>query len=94
MKIKLKEQFKEDFRKTRKLIKDKRSFDHFFCRTFFLLQNNQDLSLEFASNKLMARGEGWYDCYIYEDIVMLYKIQGQYVKLSRIGTCENLYKEE
>ena len=44
-------------------------------------------------NQIPSKGRGWYDCYVYDDIVMIYKIEGQYVRLSRLGTPRELEKE-
>ncbi len=94
MKIRLKEQFKKDFKRVQCHVKDPQSFVKSFCRAVYLLERGKDLSKEFAFNRLIAKGEGWHDCYVFEDIVMIYKVQGQYVRLSRIGTCEELYEEQ
>jgi mRNA-degrading endonuclease YafQ of YafQ-DinJ toxin-antitoxin module len=88
------DRFKEGFKRTESRIKDSKSFRKALYKAISTLQQGNDLSITFPVNKLAARGEGWFDCYVYEEIVIIYKIWGQYVTLSRIGTCEELYEEQ
>jgi len=44
-------------------------------------------------NRIIAAGPGWYDCYLYEDIVLVYKIQGQRVLLATIGFSKEIADE-
>lgn len=57
-----------------------------------MLEQGQDLAAPFNAHRLVNEGEGWFCCYIYEDIIMIYKVQGQYIKLSRLGTPGELEK--
>lgn len=57
-----------------------------------MLQQGQDVSEKFVLNRVLAAGEGWYACYFYDEYVLLYKTEGQYVKLARLGTPEELEK--
>lgn len=58
-----------------------------------MLQQGNDLSAKYVVNRIPAQGEGWYDCYVFDDIILIYKIEGQYVKLSRLVTPKELEKE-
>ena len=91
MKIKARRRFKEDYIQLEKRLKDPRSFRKALNKAITLLQMGKDISKSFTVNRLIKRGEGWYDCYINSDIVMIYKIQGQYVKLTAIGYTIEMY---
>lgn len=59
-----------------------------------MLRQGQDLPEEYVVNRIPDKGLGWYDCYVYADIIMIFKIEGQYVKLSRLGFPKDLEKEK
>lgn len=91
MKIKAEKRFKEDYIQLEKRVKDLVAFRKALNRAVSLLQMGKGLSSSFTVNRLTKRGEGWYDCYITADIVMIYMMQGQYVKLTAIGPVEEMY---
>jgi mRNA-degrading endonuclease YafQ of YafQ-DinJ toxin-antitoxin module len=94
LKIHWSDRFTEGFKRTESSIKDPKSFRKALYKAISILQQGKDLSRTFPVNKLAACGEGWFDCYVYEEIVIIFKIRGQYVTLSRIGTCEELYEDQ
>lgn len=57
-----------------------------------MLQQGKDLSEKYTINRLLSQGQGWYGVYLFEGVIMIYKIQGQYVRLSRLGTAKELGK--
>ena len=85
MKIVWKEQFKEDLRRVEKRFKDPKPFRRAFNKAIATLQTGKNLSQIFTVNRLPQLGPGWYDCYFYNDIVMIYRIQGQRVLLLAVG---------
>jgi addiction module RelE/StbE family toxin len=91
LKIHWKEQFKEDFKSLEANLKDPAAFKKALGKAITLLQMGKDISKSFTVNRLIKRGEGWYDCYITYDIVMIYLIQGQYVILTAIGPAKEMY---
>ncbi|MDH4201890.1 MAG: type II toxin-antitoxin system YafQ family toxin [Phycisphaerae bacterium] len=91
MKIKARRRFKEDYNRLEATLKNPVSFRKSFNKAVTLLQMGKDISKSFTVNRLINRGEGWYDCYITSDIVMIYMIQGQYVKLTAIGPAKEMY---
>jgi addiction module RelE/StbE family toxin len=91
LKIHWKEQFKEDFRFLEATLKDVAAFKKALSKAITLLQMDKDISKSFTVNRLIKRGEGWFDCYITPDIVMIYVVQGQYVKLTAIGPVDEMY---
>ncbi|MBL7215974.1 MAG: type II toxin-antitoxin system YafQ family toxin [Phycisphaerae bacterium] len=91
MKIKARRRFKEDYIQLEKRLKDPVSFRKAINRAITLLQAEKDISKSFTVNRLIKRGEGWFDCYITSEIVMIYAIQGQSIKLTAIGPAKEMY---
>lgn len=94
MKIYWKEQFKDDFKKLEKREKDPIAFKKAFLKAISTLQAGKDISKLFPVNKIPALGEGWFDCYFYADLVLIYKIQGHTIKLYAIGKAKELLEQE
>lgn len=92
MRIHWKDQFKEDFKALEARLKDPAAFRKALNKAITLLQTDKDISKSFTVNRLINRGEGWYDCYITYEIVMIYMIQKQYVKLTEIGYVNEMYE--
>ena len=92
MRIRWQDQFKEDFKYLEKHLKDPVSFKKALYKAVTLLQRGKDISKTFPVNRLIKRGEGWFDCYITSDIVMIYRIQGRSVKLTAIGPAKEMYE--
>lgn len=92
MRIHWKDQFKEDFKSLEASVKDPAAFKKALSKAISLLQEGKDISKSFTANRLINRGEGWHDCYITPEIIMIYRIQGQYVKLTEIGYVNEMYE--
>ena len=69
-----KEQFREDIQHLDKRLKESKPFRKAFNKAIAALQTGRELSEIFTVNKLPLLGPGWYDCYLYEEIVMIYSI--------------------
>ena len=93
MKIKARRQFIEGCERLELTLKDPVSFRKALKRAIALLQQGKNISKSFTVNRLVKRGEGWYDCYITSEIVMIYRIQGQSVKLTAIGPVDEMYDQ-
>lgn len=93
MKIRWKDQFKEDIERIQERLKKPDPFKKAFCQAIRMLEAGKDLTEQFNAHRLVSEGEGWFCCFVFEEIIMIYKIQGQYVKLSRLGTPKELEKE-
>jgi len=85
MRIVWKEQFKVQFNRLEKQHKDPKPLRKSLSKAISVLQTGHNLSDHFTVNRVPSAGPGWYDCYLYEDIVMVYKLQGQRVILATIG---------
>ncbi len=93
MKIKARRRFKEDYARVESRLKKPAAFRKAVFQAVSSLQKGNDLTEKYTVNRLINMGEGWYGCYVFDDIIMIYKIQGQYVKLSRLGTPKELGKQ-
>ncbi len=85
MRIVWKEQFKEKFSRLEKRLRDPKPLRKSLNKVIFALQTGKNPADYFPVNRVVSAGPGWYDCCLYEDIVMVYKIQGQRVVLATIG---------
>ena len=83
----------KDYEQIESRLKNPRPFRKSLFKVISTLQQGDNLPEKYVVNPLIARGQGWYDCYVYDDIILIYKIEGQYVKLSRLGTPKELEKE-
>lgn len=83
-------QFKDDYALLQKR-KDFVSLKKALNKALTLFQTGKDISKSFPVNRLIKRGEGWFDCYVTSDIVIIYRIQGQSVKLTAIGPAKKMY---
>ena len=88
-----KEQFKDKFNRLENRLKDPKPLRKSLSRAVFALQTGKNLADSFTVNRIIAAGPGWYDCYLYEDIVLVYKIQGQRVLLATIGFSKEIADE-
>jgi addiction module RelE/StbE family toxin len=94
VKIKAEKRFKEDYVQLEKRVKDPVSFRKALNKAIKLLQANKDICRSFPVNRLIKRGEGWFDCYITSDIVMIYRVQGRSVKLTALGPTKKCMTDE
>lgn len=93
MRIRWKDQFTEDIERIQARLRNPGPFKKAFRKAIRMLEEGKDITGPFHGHRLMNEGEGWYYCYIYDDIVMIYKVQGHYVRLSRIEAAGKLEKE-
>lgn len=93
MRIRARRQFEEDIERIQARLRKPDSFKKAFCKAIRMLEEGKDITGQFNGHRLINEGEGWFCCFIFEDIIMIYKVQGQYVRLSRIGTPKELEKE-
>lgn len=90
MRVYSKELFEKNFRRLCTRGNDPVSFRKAVRKAVSMLQSNKDLSKAFVVNRLGALGTGFYDCYVYSDVIMIYRITGQSIWLINIGTAEDL----
>ena len=93
MRIVWKEQFKEKFNRLERQLKDPKPLRKALNKAIFALQTGKNLADYFTVNRVTSAGPGWYDCYLYEDVVIVYKIQGQRIVLATIGFPKDISDE-
>jgi addiction module RelE/StbE family toxin len=71
LKIKARKPFKEDCKRIESRMKDPRPIRKALFRVISMLQQGKNLPEKYVVNPLLARGQGWYDCYVYDDIIMI-----------------------
>jgi mRNA-degrading endonuclease YafQ of YafQ-DinJ toxin-antitoxin module len=84
-------QFKKDFQKIESALKNKKEFRR-ELRKFITAPQFEKIPSGYAINELLAKGSHWYDCYIYQDIILIYRIDSTSLTLQKIGRIRDLYK--
>lgn len=82
-------QFKKDFKKISKLpIPDIVEVGHVIKQ----LQLDNTLSEKYVDHALSGSWQGYRDCHVKPDLVLIYKIDNDSLKLARIGTHSELFR--
>ena len=90
MRIHWKDEFKEDYKRLETRLKKSAPLRNALFNVINRLQLGENLTEKYTVNRIPAEGVGWYVCYFYKDFILIYKVEGQYVKLSRLGTAKEL----
>ena len=81
-------QFKKDFKKITKLPKpDVVEVGHVIKQ----LQLSETLAEKYVDHALSGNWQGYRDCHIKPDLVLIYKVDSTSLKLARIGTHSELF---
>ena len=82
-------QFKKDFKKIAKLaIPDAIEVGHVIT----LLQHGQKLAEKYRDHSLSGNLASYRDCHIKPDLVLIYKIENNTLKLARVGSHSELFR--
>ena len=82
-------QFKKDFKKVAKLlIPDVVEVGH----VIKLLQLGETLPDKYVDHSLSGNWQGYRDCHVKPDLVLIYKVDNRSLKLARIGTHSELFR--
>lgn len=82
-------QFKKDFKKIAKLaIPDVIEVGHVITS----LQHGQELAEKYRDHGLSGNWASYRDCHIRPDLVLIYKIENNALKLARIGSHSELFR--
>lgn len=82
-------QFKKDFKKIAKLSITDIVESGYIIK---LLQTQSSLPEKCADHSLSGNWQGYRDCHIKPDLVLIYKVTLQSLKLARIGSHSELFK--
>ena len=82
-------QFKKDFKKIAKLpIPDVVEVGHVIKQ----LQLGETLPDKYVDHVLSSNWQGYRDCHVKPDLVLIYKVDSNSLKLARIGTHSELFR--
>ena len=82
-------QFKKDFKKIAKLpIPDVVDVGHVIKQ----LQLGETLPEKYVDHVLSGNWQGYRDCHVKPDLVLIYKVDNDSLKLARIGTHSELFR--
>ena len=88
-KLEYSSQFKKDFKKIAKLpIPDVIEVGHVITS----LQQGQTLSEKYVDHSLSGNWANYRDCHVKPDLVLIYKIESNTLKLARIGSHSELLR--
>lgn len=89
LKLEYATQFKKDFKKVAKLpIPDVVEAGHVIKQ----LQLGNSLPEKYVDHALTGNWQGYRDCHVKPDLVLIYKVDGGSLKLARIGTHSELFR--
>ncbi len=63
-----------------------------YIEVIYLLQNNQPLPEKYKDHPLSGNMDNYRDCHIFNDLVLIYRIEDKHLYLSRIGTHSQIFK--
>jgi mRNA interferase YafQ len=82
-------QFKKDFKKA---LKSPIQDIVLVGNVISTLQSGEILPIKYCDHPLSGNWSGYRDCHIKPDLILIYKIEKESVKLARIGTHSELFK--
>ena len=89
LKLEYSTQFKKDFKKIAKLpIPDVVEVGHVIKQ----LQMENTLPEKYVDHLLSGNWQGYRDCHIKPDLVLIYKIDSEALKLARVGSHSELFR--
>ena len=89
LKLEYSTQFKKDFKKIAKLaIPDVVEVGH----VIKLLQNGGKLPEKYVDHPLSGNWQNYRDCHVKPDLVLIYKLESNSLRLARIGTHSELFR--
>nr|WP_297399475.1 type II toxin-antitoxin system YafQ family toxin [uncultured Marinobacter sp.] len=81
-------QFKKDFRKiTKRSIPDIVEV----CRVISMLQRDEPLGEKHVDHPLIGNWQGFRDCHVMPDLVLIYRLHDGALQLARIGSHSELF---
>ena len=96
MKIRFRDEFKEDYLRVSKSVNEPKKFDQELSKVVRMLQEGQKPE-GYITNTITYYGSKWEECFVYDDakhvVILQYKIQGQRVYLANVGTPSFLTKK-
>ncbi len=82
----------KDFQRDFKKLSVKQVISPAFIEVFHCLQNKQPLPKQYKDHALQGSLKGYRDCHIFNDLVLIYKIEDDTLYLVRLNTHSEVFK--
>lgn len=79
------------FKRDQKLMRKRRYSEEKMTEIVVLLANDKPLPTRCRPHKLVGEYTGCWECHIKPDWLLIYQIEGEYLKLLRTGTHSDLF---
>jgi addiction module RelE/StbE family toxin len=94
LRLKFHGDFKKDYLKVKSMVADPAGLDKNLKAVTRILLAKDQLPAAYVTNRIIADGTGWFECFIYKDkkhnIIIQYKIEEDCLILARIGSADTL----
>ena len=83
-------QYGKDFRR---IVQSPKFNQAAYLTVLTLLVSGKPLPARYSNHPLIGEDVGYWDCHITNDCVLIYKVDGNELRLARIGTHAEVFKE-
>jgi len=91
--IKIDKQFKKDIQRDQNSGKYKKSDFQELKQVMDTLIEEQPLDKRYLEHRLIGNWQGYLECHIKPNWILIYKIEKTFIKFARIGTHQQLFKK-
>lgn len=84
-------QISKDFKRDLKKLPAEIMLSSEFIEVFYCLQHDLPLPEKYKDHPLTGDWRGYRDCYIKNDLVLIYKIEGDLIKLARVNSHSEVF---
>ena len=81
----------KDFKRDLKKLGEKKFFSPEVIEVLYLLQRGMSLHAKYKDHALIGEMAGYRDCHIFNDLVLIYKIENNLLYLVRINTHSEIF---
>jgi mRNA interferase YafQ len=83
--------FKRDYQKTKKTPRYNKHIDSLLESILRLLLDDQPLPASCKDHSLKGEWQGYRDCHVYPDLILIYRKSGEALLLARLGSHSELF---
>ena len=91
--VKLDKRFKKDIQRDKKSGKFNEDDFNELKQVMTNLINEIELDKKYLDHKLIGDFKGFKECHLQPNWLLIYKIDGQYIKFARLGTHQQIFKK-
>ena len=84
-------QISKDFKRDLKKLPAEIMLSSEFVEVFYCLQHDLSLPEKYKDHPLTGDWRGYRDCHIKNDLVLIYKIEGDLIKLARVNSHSEVF---